>query len=235
MQPDRLQRECGQTRRTHDRDASQRRILDATWRLFEQGGPFAGINMQEVADDAGVNRSLVYQYFGTREQLLRATLASRLDEGRPSYSAGYDRPFAERRRHAFRVTLARPRAVHLLAQLVLAGDDEVKILPMLDAALPALARDQADGSLPPDADAVVMHAMTVVTYVGYAILRERLSAELGIPQAELDRRAFEVYGRMVDGLAAAGEDVEGGTREASPVRRAGSRKGRRADPPSSTD
>ncbi len=152
----------GEARRgSRDRRVTERRILDATWRLFDRGGPLAGINLQEVADEAGVNRSLVYQYFGTREQLVRSALAERLKQARQLYRAGRALPFAERKRQAFAVALADPAPTRLMTQLVLAGDEELRVLPMLDASRGALARDLADGSLPPGADAEVMHAMTV--------------------------------------------------------------------------
>jgi AcrR family transcriptional regulator len=195
----------GEARRgSRDRRVTERRILDATWRLFDRGGPLAGINLQEVADEAGVNRSLVYQYFGTREQLVRSALAERLKQARQLYRAGRALPFAERKRQAFAVALADPAPTRLMTQLVLAGDEELRVLPMLDASRGALARDLADGSLPPGADAEVMHAMTVVLYLGYAVFRERLAAELGIDPVELDDRAADVYGLMVDGLVARG-------------------------------
>jgi hypothetical protein len=75
------------TSRLHSRDrrVTERRILDATWRLFDQDGPLAGINLQRVADEAGVNRSLVYQYLGTREDLVRTALTERLKRGRPLF------------------------------------------------------------------------------------------------------------------------------------------------------
>ena len=38
---------------------------------IERDGVLAGLNLQEVADEAGVNRGLVYRYFGSRRELLR--------------------------------------------------------------------------------------------------------------------------------------------------------------------
>jgi AcrR family transcriptional regulator len=197
-------REPGEPRRSRDRAATERRILEATWRLFDRGGPLAGINLQEVADEAGVNRSLVYQYFGSREELVRKALAARLDLSRPLFGASASLPFAERRRRGFSILLVDPTPTRLTAQLALADDPDVKVLPMIDGARMLLTRDLQDGSLPPDADAVVMHAMTTVLAIGYAVLREQLAAELEIDLQELDHRATLVYGLIVDGLAAGG-------------------------------
>ena len=175
----------GEARRgSRDRRVTERRILDATWRLFDRGDAAApGSTCRRWPSEAGVNRSLVYQYFGTREQLVRSALAERLKQARQLYRAGRALPFAERKRQALAVALADPAPTRLMTQLVLGGDEELRVLPMLDASRGALARDLADGSLPPGADAEVMHAMTVVLYLGYAVFRERLAAELGIDPA----------------------------------------------------
>jgi AcrR family transcriptional regulator len=189
------------SRRGRDRASTEERILDATWRLFELGGPLAGINLQEVADEAGVNRSLVYQYFGTREELVRRALARRLEQAQPSFVAGYGLPFIKRRLRAFKVVLKDPLPAKLMAQLVLAGEPDARALPMLEGARTALQRDLAEGSLPRDADVDVMHAMTAVVNLGYAVLREHLAVELGIALSDLDRRAAAVFALMLEGVS----------------------------------
>ncbi len=187
-------------RPARDRGATEERILDAAWRLFERGGPLSGLNLQEVADEAGVNRSLVYQYFGTREEVVRRALARRLELARPAFVAGYRLPFAKRRLRAFNVVLKDPLPAKIMAQLLLAGEPDARALPMFEGARGALQRDLAEGSIPRDADAEVMHAMTAVMNLGYAIMREQLAGELGINLPELDRRAASVFDRMLKGL-----------------------------------
>ncbi len=142
--------EADEPRRARDRGATEERILRAAWRLFKRGGPLAGMNLQEVADEAGVNRSLVYQYFRTKEELVARALASQLDRARPRFNAGSGQPFIDRRLAAFSIVASDPTTARVITQLVLAGDREVKVLPMLDQARGVLARDLEDGSLPPD-------------------------------------------------------------------------------------
>lgn len=217
-----MPRQGEEARASRDRPATEQRILEATWRIFERGGPLAGINLQEVADEAGVNRSLVYQYFGSREELVRRALTLRLELSRPLFGANSPLPFAERRRAAFSIVLSDPAPTRIMVQLALAGYPEVKVLPMIDAARLVLARDLEDGSLPPDADAEVMQAMTTVLAVGYTVLREHLAAELAIDLDELDRRAKAVYGLIVDGLVSSGAERPDRTPRA-PSKAAGSR------------
>jgi len=139
--------ESTEPRRGRDRPATEERILDATWRLFDRGGPLAGINLQEVADEAGVNRSLVYQHFGTREELVRKALAKRLEQARPLFGAGQRLPFDKRRRRAFSIVLANPAPARLMAQLVLAGDGGRRLLRYVprDAPFPGAVGGEDDG------------------------------------------------------------------------------------------
>ena len=48
------------------------RILEATWRLMEERNG-QGVRMRDVADAAGVSRQTVYDYFGSRAELMVAT------------------------------------------------------------------------------------------------------------------------------------------------------------------
>ena len=62
-----------------DRDTEQR-ILDAAHAVFLRRGT-AGARMQEIADEAGVNKALLHYYFRTKERLAAAVFrraASRL-------------------------------------------------------------------------------------------------------------------------------------------------------------
>lgn len=186
--------------RGRDREATEGRILDATWRIFEREGPLAGINLQEVADEAGINRSLVYQYFGTRDEVVRRALARRLSLAQSAFVAGFRLPFAKRRLRAFKVIAKDALPSKLMTQLVLADEPAVRILPMLADARHALARDVADGSVGPDADIEVMHAMTAIVNIAYAVFRQNVAGELGMNEAELDRRAAKVFAQMLDGL-----------------------------------
>src|SRR2546423_12837263 len=57
--------------RPMDRARTEQALEDAALALLEREGVLAGLNLQKVADDAGVNRGLVYHYFGSRRGPLR--------------------------------------------------------------------------------------------------------------------------------------------------------------------
>src|SRR5690606_36581152 len=66
--------------RPPDRAATEAALEQAALRLLERNGVLAGLNLREVADEAGVNRGLVYHYFGSRRDLLRAALGADVRE-----------------------------------------------------------------------------------------------------------------------------------------------------------
>src|SRR5918996_5485583 len=49
------------------------RILEATWRLMV-GRDGRGVRMRDVAEEAGVSRQAVYDHFGSRADLMVATV-----------------------------------------------------------------------------------------------------------------------------------------------------------------
>ncbi|MEI6172682.1 MAG: TetR/AcrR family transcriptional regulator [Bacteroidota bacterium] len=51
--------------------STEERILDAAKKIFHSKG-FDGARMQEIADEAGVNKSLVHYYFRNKDNLFRA-------------------------------------------------------------------------------------------------------------------------------------------------------------------
>ncbi|WP_432082739.1 TetR/AcrR family transcriptional regulator [Streptomyces sp. WAC 04229] len=187
-------------RSRRSRQETEADLLAAARRLLERDGVLAGINLREVAAEAGVNHGQIYQYFGTRQSLLRAAAAD-LVERRTSESDGHwDLPFRERRQAMFHYRVEEPELVRLETLLALDGDDDFSPLPRFEQTRRSLQRDLDDGALPENTDAVAAHVMTAAAQMGYAIFREAYARDTGIPLPELDERAAEAYARMVAGL-----------------------------------
>lgn len=188
-------------RRRRSRQETESELLDAALRLLDRDGVLAGINLREVAQEAGVNHGQIYQYFGDRQSLLRAAISRLLQEHRPDPARHWKLPFTARRRAMWRWARRQAPMLRLQALLALDGDPEVTLFPALERTRESLARDQADGSLAADVDPEVAHAMTAATYLGYCVFRDTIARELGLTPDELDDRAEVVYERMVGGLA----------------------------------
>ncbi len=105
-----------------DREATEESLRAAAVALLRRGGVLAGLNLRQVADEARVNRGLVYQYFGSRRALLRSALFHR---SRPNAEDAVDAaglPLRERLSRLFWTSLRNPEPVRLATLLVLDGD-----------------------------------------------------------------------------------------------------------------
>lgn len=185
-------------RRRRDRARTEADLLAAARRLIRRDGVLSGLNLNEVADEAGVNRGQIYQIYGSRKALLRAALAEalgRLAARRPNH---WERDFAERRRAMMRLGIDEEASLHMLTLLVLDGDEDAHPMPAFELTKAALARDKETGALPADADGEALHVLTSAACAGYVIFRRALARDTGIPLAELDRRVFAAYDQMVD-------------------------------------
>lgn len=52
-------------------DSAERKILEAAKRVFQQKGMF-GARMQEIADEAGINKAMLHYYFRSKDKLFDA-------------------------------------------------------------------------------------------------------------------------------------------------------------------
>lgn len=185
-----------------DREATEDLLAEAALRLLERDGVLAGLNLRAVADEAGMNRGLIYHYFGSRQALLRSALERVVSEGTPARDSFHELPFAERRRALFELMAANPRFARLQALLALDGDAEARVFPTLERAIAELRRDVERGELAKDADYLSLHVLTSATIIGYSLLRLTYARELGLDPAELDRRTSETFAAVLRSLAA---------------------------------
>ena len=176
-------------------------LLEAALRVLKRNAPLTGVNLREVADEAGVNHGQIYQYFGTRQALLRAAIRQRVTNSSLERRQHWQLPWLPRKQRMWRWALEQQEVIRLFALLAL-DDEEVDIFPDLELSLQALERDRESGALPPDCDTVVVHAMASIVYYGYAIFRTAIARRLELSEADLDVRAAAAYELMLKGLAA---------------------------------
>lgn len=187
-------------RRSRDRARTEADMLEATFALLQRDGVFGGLNLQEVADRAGVNRGQIYQYFGDRRSLLRSAVAHHARAWAARAKHHWESGFAERRKAMFRDALKNPAVTVIEALLALDGDPEYHAMPEIARTRGALDRDRESGELPPDADALAMHGLTVAAYKGYVIFRDVLARDLGVAVEDLDARVLAVYDSVIDSM-----------------------------------
>jgi AcrR family transcriptional regulator len=186
--------------RTPDRAATEAALERAALRLLERNGVLAGLNLREVADEAGVNRGLVYHYFGSRRDLLRAALGSDVRERMRDFKLGLRLPFRDRYTRFVETMLRHRRAVVLSALLVLDGDKGVRMDPDQPGRRARVRHDVETGDLAPDLDTEALWVAISSMAFGYDIFRTRLAEELGIDLDELDDRFVAMAERLLAGV-----------------------------------
>ncbi|PRY54977.1 TetR family transcriptional regulator [Glycomyces artemisiae] len=70
-----------------DRAATRSALLDAARRRFAEHG-FDGTGVREIAADAGVDATLIFRYFGSKQDLFDAALATEVPAGLGERAAG---------------------------------------------------------------------------------------------------------------------------------------------------
>ncbi|KFG71130.1 hypothetical protein FM21_00025 [Streptomyces mutabilis] len=189
-------------RKRGTRDETEALLTDAALRLLTRDGVLGGLSVREIAKEAGVNHGQIYQYFGTREALLRAAVLRRLNQLLARRRLYWDRPFVQRRMALWRWGREHREVVRLESLLALEGDSKLRVFPYLEKAREAMKRDQEAGNLPPDADTDIYHVITSAAYHGYFLFNETYARELGTTVKDLDERAELAFERMLKGLAA---------------------------------
>jgi len=181
--------------------ATEAALQTAALGLLERNGVLAGLNLREVADEAGVNRGLVYHYFGTRRDLLRSALRRDVEQRLADFAPGLGLSAGARYERFLRTALGHRQAIVLALLLVLDGDKGVRMVPDPVGVRERLDRDIDEGGLPPDVDGIGVHAAVASLVYGYTALRDRLADELSVDAGDLDERVASTVGRLVSRLA----------------------------------
>src|SRR5215470_14605524 len=167
--------------RPRDAMATRGVLLDAASLVFAERG-FAGARVDEIATRAGVNKALIYAYYGDKKGLYRAVLTSRVsDFADPGISeslakeAGPRRALEEVVRRYLR-TLIRDRAfAPLLAWELLSPGREGRELilessaPLLQLINELVTRGRGAGELPATADPELFRTLLIALGLGYTV------------------------------------------------------------------
>src|SRR5262245_28224155 len=141
---------------TRDPDRTQRVILAAALDEYSRHGP-AGARVDRIAAAAGVNKRMIYHYFGSKDGLWTSLLDAQWG-AEPVLSTDSDATIAAQLTSGARRVAARPAIARLLAWEAL-SDSSAPADPMSSRAVSwrdrvaALAAAQRDGRLSPRVDA----------------------------------------------------------------------------------
>lgn len=200
------------------REAAERALQDAALRLLRRDGVLAGLNMQEVADEASVNRGLIHRWFGSRQALLRAAIRSRQTGLAAGVRASLQRSPSRRTAWAVQQYVDDPSYAQMVMLLSLDGDESFEPVPYFAERLDAFRAEIEAGVWHADVDPLALTVLWDVILDGYFTMREALVRQTGVPARELDRRLFVTVGRLFgavltgsDGRVADEPDAGSGT------------------------
>lgn len=182
---------------TSDRAGSEAALEAAALRLLKQNGVLSGLNLREVADEAGVNRGLVYHYFGSRQELLRSALRRGVKQRWADILASGSLPFNARIRQLVRTMLGQQEAVYLSTLLMLDGSEKLRVAPLMKQWIAGFQSDVAEGKIEADTDHQALLALMTALSYGYVMFRQAVAEELDVPVADLDYRVDDVFGKML--------------------------------------
>jgi AcrR family transcriptional regulator len=194
----RHQRSSELTKAPSKREGTDRSLERAALRILTGGGLLAGLTLQQVGDEAGVAKGLVYHYFGDRRALLRSALRHGAMELQDVLRAVPDSSY-DRRVGAFaKAALVYPAAVQLMTLLLIDRDPRLRPMPLRGLMMQDFERDVRKGRLPADADFEALLGVQNSLVYGYILFRDGLARQMGVERDVLDarfRRLVPVIGR----------------------------------------
>jgi AcrR family transcriptional regulator len=130
---------------SRDSEATRRRFLEAAVAEFAEYG-LAGARVDRIAEAAGSNKQLIYQYFGSKEGLFRTVVARELARA----TEGIEFPSDDLERYAgayFDFAMANPRLMRLIAWCGLEVKGEIVGIPPPEPKLALVAAAQESGKI----------------------------------------------------------------------------------------
>jgi TetR/AcrR family transcriptional regulator len=167
--------------RPRDATATREVLLDAATLVFAEQG-FAGARVDEIATRAGVNKALIYAYYGDKKGIYRAVLAAHLREFTAAEMSetvlaehGPRRALEDLVRRYFRMLVQDRPFARLIAWEFLshAGEGRELILegaaPFLDLIQELVRRGRANGELRKTMDAELFRSAVIALGLGYTV------------------------------------------------------------------
>lgn len=202
-------------KRRRDPAASRERLLRAGLKLFASRGP-DGVSVEAIAGEAGLNRRMLYHYFGSKDGLYAAVVERAYQELNSvdvelAYVLLPAEELLEKMIRAYYEFLAgHPEVVRLLTWENLRQGEGLRGLdvsslktPIVEALRIALARGKAEGRFRADVDERQLLISCMALSYFYFSNRHTVSRALGIdltsPEA-LDARVRHVVKLLLDGI-----------------------------------
>ena len=178
--------------RPQGRQQVVRALKDAARDLLREKG--SRFSVREVAERARVNHALIYRHFGSKENLITATMAEAARNRLADLRSG--------RSPVEIYTRDTPESATILARLIMDGDtDLVATHPVMDALVAMAAADDRPPRRPP---AEIRAAVAGALILGWAMFGDFLGPTAGV---ECRAEATELVDRLVSALLSGGIEI----------------------------
>lgn len=144
--------------------------------------------MQQVGEEAGVAKGLVYHYFGDRRALLRSALRHGAMELQEMIRAIPYSSYHRRMAALAKAALAHPAAVQLMTLLLVDRDPRLIIMPLRGLIMETFERDVREGHMPADADFQALLGVQNSLVYGYILFGDGLARQMKLEREVLDAR-----------------------------------------------
>lgn len=159
-------------------------LVQAARKLFAERGPDA-VPLRTVAKEAGVNYGLIYQYVGTKDDLLRLVFQS----ASSSYAEEFGRAQSANEAIEFLMRPRSPEYVRMLARSLLEGRDPAALLdrsPALAELSERIGEAMTVSGDQPVQDPRVVAAIVTTMSLGWGLFGEFAMAITGISEIPKD-------------------------------------------------
>src|SRR5687767_14215465 len=133
---------------TARREETELALERAALALLQRDGVLADLNLRELAEEACVNRGLVYHYFGSRQKILRAALRRDFRQRISEVRSGGRLGFRQRWTHFLQTIVRHRSAIRIATLLHLDRDPSLRMMPIHDETRARLEEDRRRGDLP---------------------------------------------------------------------------------------
>jgi AcrR family transcriptional regulator len=182
---------AGEPRSRPSREGTETALLDAAFSLLKERGVLSGMSLQEIADRADTTRGLVYHYFGSREELLRAAARRHIERRSDQLASQEELPFGQRMTDMLATAFEYEDAARLAVTLVLDHDPSIRTLPFRRRVVERLEQDVAEKRLAIE-DVPALYSVFVSIIYGFMIMGDRFAAEFRCDKADLQQRVLAV-------------------------------------------
>jgi len=175
------------------REAARSAILEATSNVIAERG-IDGFTISEVAQRAGINRALIYHYFGDRENLVARAIEhtmSQYDPAQPEASAeGVER--------SVRMLIEHPEIARLFFQMLLHGRPLSGLTERMIDSIEAWERFKRERAPNAPLDPTFVVIIIELAQFSWSFARHEFARLLGVSLEEADKRFIAQLQRPVE-------------------------------------